>query len=608
MEIQGDPQMGPLEAAESAGQPTEAEDLLILEGSDQPDEETRTAPDHLLTVGQRLWLPIAVFTILLLAVVVRLAQWQLPLNRPGKPAVSVPTAVVEPARGHIVDRNGILLATDGFRQVVWARPSDIYSSTVAETVVVSLTKIFDQPLDSLAQKLPASQPLVSLSQDATNEQCDAVRAQIGGALEQPGLVWCDWVRERDYPQGGLGAHLLGFVNSRREGVYGVEASYDDWLRTDGNWPSNSLTGTAMPLPDAWKLYLPSAANHDLVLYLDAPLQYVVERILRQSLDDYQAESGTIIVMDPRTGGIYALAIYPAFDPNHYSDVEPKTWVNSAVSEVYEPGSVFKVVTMSAALDSGRITPETVFEDTGALTVNGQTIHNAENMTYGLVTATEALAHSINVVSAQMSLSMGPEVFYSYLRRFGFSKLTELDLRNESAGIVKERGQSDWSPYDEAANSFGQGISVTPIQMINAVAAIANGGVLLQPHVARAMVQDGVVYEVPPHIIGRPVRPDTAQKMKDMMVYDVTSSSYADFLPGYSVAGKTGTAEIPTPEGYVLSTSITSFIGFLPADNPQLVIMVKLDKPLKSRWAEQVAVPVFAQVANEAIRILGVGPY
>ena len=140
--------------------------------------------------------------------------------------------------------------------------------------------------------------------------------------------------------------------------------------------------------------------------------------------------------------------------------------------------------------------------------------------------------------------------------------------------LRSAAQSDWSPFDEATNSFGQGISVTPIQMINAVAAIANGGVLLQPHIVQAMVQDGAVHYVPTHIIGRPVRPDTARKMKDMMVYDVTSSSYADFLPGYKVAGKTGTAEIPTPQGYVLSTSITSFIGFLPADNPQLVIMVE----------------------------------
>lgn len=584
-----------------------AEDAPGMDDSGEQGEETRTAPDHLHTVGQRLWLPIAVFVILMLVVMFRLAQWQLPINRTTKLAAPVPTLAVEPARGHIVDRNGLLLATDDFRQVVWARPSDIYSSSVGQTVVVSLTKIFDQPLDTLAEKLPANQPLVALEHSATDAQCDAVRTQIGRKLKQPGLVWCDWVRERAYPQGSLGAHLLGFVNSGREGVYGVEASYDDWLRTDGNWPANSLSGTAMPLPDAWKLYLPSPANHDLVLYLDAPLQYVVERILRQSLDDYQAESGTIIVMDPRTGGIYALAIYPTFDPNQYSDVEPKTWVNSAVSEVYEPGSVFKVVTMSAALDSGRITPETVFEDTGALTVNGQTIHNAQNMKYGRVTATQALAHSINVVSARMSLDMGPEVFYSYLRRFGFSKLTELDLKNESAGIVKERGQSDWSPFDEATNSFGQGISVTPVQMINAVAAIANGGVLLQPHVVRAMVQDGLVYYVSPHIIGRPIKPDTAQKMKDMMVYDVSSSSYANFLPGYKVAGKTGTAEIPTPQGYVLSTSITSFIGFLPADNPQLVIMVKLDKPLKSRWAEQVAVPVFAKVASETVRILGISP-
>jgi cell division protein FtsI/penicillin-binding protein 2 len=345
-----------------------------------------------------------------------------------------------------------------------------------------------------------------------------------------------------------------------------------------------------------------------VLNLDVPLQYVVERRLQEAVVRYQAEAGTIIMMDPRTGAVLAMANYPTFDPGQFSAVSPSTWVNPAISEIYEPGSVFKLVTMSAGLDSGYINADSEFVDEGSLPIGGRVIKNAELRAYGNVTVREALAHSINVISAKVSLRMGAETFYKYVRQFGFGNITEVDLQSEVPGIVKQPGKgTDWSEYDLAANSFGQGISVTAFQMVNAVAAIANGGVLLQPQVAQAMVQNGAVYALQPRILTRPIKPETARAMTQMMVYTVEQSSTPDPIPGYRVAGKTGTAEVPTKEGYTSLQGIHSFIGFLPAANPQLIIMVKLVKPKTALWAEQTALPAFATVGQDAVRILEIKP-
>jgi len=341
--------------------------------------------------------------------------------------------------------------------------------------------------------------------------------------------------------------------------------------------------------------------------MNAALQHMTEKRLAEAVEYYGAESGTIIVMDPRTGGILALANVPSFDPNRYSQSPEELWGNPAVRDSYEPGSVFKLVTFAAALDSRKITPETVFRDSGSLTVTGRPIRNAEQRAYGDVTARQALAKSINVVAAQMCLDMGSEVFYRYIRQFGFGRLTEVDLNYEGEGIVKGPGNRHWSQYDQAANSFGQGISVTALQMLNAVAAIANGGSVMQPQAAQALVLNGQVYPIPPRVMRQAIRTETAQTMARMMVYSVENSSNPSSVPGFRVAGKTGTAEIPTEKGYTSQETITSFAAFLPAADPQIVVLVKLAKPKRSNWAERVVVPVFAQVAQDTIQILGIQP-
>jgi len=544
----------------------------------------------------RIWLIVAFFLIVILAIIVRMSYWVLA----GEPLpANAPPVTGERARGRIVDRNGLLLATDTFVWEAYARPQAIaQDARNGPGLPAKIADILGQPVGTIRAGLAVTYPITTLAKNLTPAQRQAI-----ADLRLPGLVWADSRRMRAYPQGQLAAHLIGFTNYAHEGMYGVEASYNGWLLGQRGLPEAQAARQPEPIPEEWRLYLPSPARHDLVLHMNAALQHRVEQRLAEAIKLYKAEAGTIIVMDPRNGGILALANAPAFDPNRYSEAHPGWWPNDAVSEPYEPGSVFKLITMAAALESGQATPDKMINDTGVLMVDGQPIRNAENKSYGMVSVQVALAKSINVVTARLCLDMGAETFYRYVRQFGFGSLTEVDLSLESTGFLKEPGNTFWSRFDLATNSFGQALMVTPLQMISAVAAIANGGTRYQPQVAAALVQDGRVYHLAPRVLGYPIKAETARTLTQMMVYNVDSSSYAGLVPGYKVAGKTGTAEISTARGYTTQDTITSFVGFLPAADPQLIILVKLDRPKTSRWAEQVVVPVFGKVAQDAVQVL-----
>ncbi|MEJ5199298.1 MAG: penicillin-binding protein 2, partial [Anaerolineae bacterium] len=551
-------------------------------GLEDEADAARLPNESLPTTGYpvslwRVWLVVAFFIMIILALIIRTAYWALA----GSPLPDDPPVQVQDVpRSRIVDRNGLLLATDAFAWEAYARPQEIAGDARRDQLIADVARILGQEADAIRASLAVTHSLITLARDLDEKQANELNA-----LKRTALIWADDRRVRAYPLGTLAAHLVGFTNYARQGLYGVEASYDGWLMGRADLPAEQIGRKPQSLPDEWRLYLPSPGRHDLVLHMDAALQHVVERHLAEAVAFHKAAGGTIIVMDPRNGGILALANYPTYDPNHYSAANAEWWANAAVSGRYEPGSVFKLVTMAAALDTGLVTPDQTFTDPGVLTVDGQPIRNAENKTYGRVTVQYALAKSINVVTARICLDMGADTFYRYVRQFGFGSLTEVDLNLEDAGFLKEPGNPYWSRFDQATNSFGQALLVTPLQMINAVATIANGGTRYQPQAVRALVQDGQVYELPPRILGYPIRPETAKALTRMMVYNVESASYRGFVPGYKVAGKTGTAEISTASGYTTQDTITSFAGFLPAADPQIVILVKLDRPKSSRWAE-----------------------
>lgn len=297
----------------------------------------------------------------LLFVVVVLAQLVLlkTTNSPSQPN-QVSAQVIDTSRGRIVDRDGALLAIDSFTWEIYLDPRRYNPQKFTPDMVALAAQELALEPDVIMKAIGRGGALSQVVKNATRQQCDA--AQNGKAV--PSWFWCDGKRKRSYPQGPLAAHVIGFADANQVGQAGVEAFYDGWLRSAGGWSTSQLSGPGMPIPHEWELYLPSVAGRDLVLNLSAPLQHMVEQHLASALSKYEAVSGSVLILDPRTGAVLALANWPAFDPNVYDKAQPSTWQNPAVSLLYEPGSVFKLITYGAALDLGSITPDQVFDDTG----------------------------------------------------------------------------------------------------------------------------------------------------------------------------------------------------------------------------------------------------
>ncbi len=431
-----------------------------------------------------------------------------------------------------------------------------------------------------------------------------VNGQAVKELKIPGIK-LDARPGRYYPEGPMAAAVLGFVNGEQCGFYGLEEQYDSRMR--------GINGTSRAGAPQVLFDLPFGQaprnGADLVLTIDRVVQRAAEKHLEQALKDYGAESGCIIVMDPRTGAILAMATLPGFDPNAYASAPSNAvFLNRAVSEQYEPGSVFKIVTMAAALEAGAVQPGDTYVDDGQVLVGGRTFRNWNGRAYGRMTMTEILAHSLNTGAIWVVQRLGEARFYEALRRFGFGQTTDVDLPAEIAGTVREPGMPDWWPADLAANSFGQGLAVTPLQMITAVSAVANDGVLLRPYVVDRIVQDGqVVWQAAPVPVRRVISEETATTLTQMLVDALPQETPLGVVPEYTAAGKTGTAEIFIDGKYDEQLVIASFAGYLPADDPRLAILVKLDRPKREAWGSRAAAPVWSSLASEICAYMGIPP-
>jgi cell division protein FtsI/penicillin-binding protein 2 len=504
-------------------------------------------------------------------------------------------------RGTIVDRRGHPLALETYAYQVTASPRDMLDR---EAAALRLAPLLGVDAGDLMQRFAAHADSAYLPLGFVGPAAgEAIRAM------RQYTITAEPLPRRYYPEGRLAAHVLGFVAADRRGYYGLEGYYDAFLRANTPHPAPpTLTAddlAAAGLPQT--VFLPSYVQQDLVLTLDRHVQYRVEKALRQAIATYQAESGTIIVLIPHGSAILAMASWPDFDPNRYTEISaPDAYVNQAISVIYEPGSVFKLITYAAALDKGVITPQSRFQDTRVFVYGEKEIHNWDRQGHGTVTAAYALAESLNVTTAKIAVALGRTEFYKAVQRFGFGQLTGVELANEVPGLVKYPGRSAWYPADLATNSFGQGISVTPLQMANAVATIASGGVLYRPHIVSALIQQNRVELIPPQPLNRVITAATARTLTEMMVQTVERTPDLP-IPGYAVAGKSGTAEIPLPNGYVDEYTITSFAGFFPADDPQFVILVKLDRPKTSKWATYTAAPLFRQIVLDLIELYAIPP-
>jgi cell division protein FtsI/penicillin-binding protein 2 len=564
----------------------------------------------------RIWLLAGFLFVLGFIVMIRLLDYQL-LNRE---TLLDPTRLqlTQSPRGTIVDRDGEIMAADRFYYQVVATANEIKTSESRQLVSEQLAATLGLPAIETFNILVenAQRPYAELAKqvelDAGRRLLDVIaQAEAGDATTPLQYISVRPVPRRFYPQGALGSHIIGFVQADHYGLYGLEEYYDTYLDADGVGLLEQGETTLASLPYRTRRFLPSVVGKDLVLTLDRSIQYIIEEELQEAIAKYRAQGGAMIVMEPKSGAILGMANWPTYNPNtrNSENVDFGRFLNPSVSALYEPGSVFKIVTMAAGLDTHTITPTTIYTDSGYIVVGQRTIYNSNRTAAGPVSVTEALARSLNVVTAQVAEQVGSKDFYRYVRRFGFGERTGVDLADEVAGLLKKPGDELWSQSDLGTNSFGQGLAVTPLQMINATAAIANGGMLTRPYVVQARIQGDMLLETRPTIIQRAISPQAAADLTEMMIATVDIGNKAARVNGYEIAGKSGTAQIPSPDGYLEDQTIVTFVGFAPARDPAFVLLVKLDRPdpAISQWAGYTAAPVFAQVSRRLFEHLNIAP-
>jgi cell division protein FtsI/penicillin-binding protein 2 len=351
------------------------------------------------------------------------------------------------------------------------------------------------------------------------------------------------------------------------------------------------------------------AGASLVLTIDREIQAMVEKKLDEAVKEHEAESATAIVMDPSNGEILAMATMPRINLNEYwktqSQFKDNTPYNRAISETYEPGSVYKVLTMAAAFDSGTVDEETKYYDSGRFEYGGSVILNWNRRGNGEQTMQGCMQKSLNVCLAWVATELGKEDFYNYMQAFGIGRLTNIDLGGEEIWPLSIPGDSDWYPIQLATNSFGQGVAVTPIQLATAISAVANDGKMMKPHVLKAIIQNGQQYTTTPQVLSVPIKPETARKMTQMLVKSLKNESSAALVEGINVAGKTGTAEIPVDGVYGTEETNASFVGWGPAENPQFLVYVWIERPKSSPWGSIVAAPLFRDIVQELVHYLNI---
>ena len=524
---------------------------------------------------------------------------------------------VYPARGEIYDRNGKLLAGNqsvyeiGLTLENVENPQSL-ASILATVLGLDSTDLLEKINNAseeqvylrIADYVPVSQAeeLMRIQLEIEEENN---KKTVMGQDSLAGLNFREHL-SRSYPEDTIASNIIGFVNQSGRGYFGVEEKYNDLLA--GNsvqvWvPADPNRVEEIP-------HVPDGTT--LILTLDRELQASTERILDQSLYNYGAVSGSIVVMDPQNGEILAMASTPRLNLSNYSQYDQLfdnvSEYNRAINMPYEPGSVFKILTMAAALDAGTITPQTTYTDEGSFTIGGAVIKNWDQQAWGFQDMTGCLQHSLNVCLSWIAVQMGTDSFYGYMSSFGIGHPTGIDLSGEAGGRLKIPGDADWYPVDLATNSFGQGVTVTPVQMMMAVSAVANEGMMVTPHLLYGMVRDGKQYEFPPQDAGNPISEESARTLSEMLANSLASESSQALVEQYRLAGKTGTAQIPTEYGWYASDQTNaSFIGWGPVDDPQFMIYVWLERPTESTWASDTAAPVFAEVAEESIRILDIPP-
>lgn len=545
-------------------------------------------------------LPFVIIFLIVLAgyLVINLANFQFfprsvrqEMERRGS-AITSSTRRIPAERGLIYDRDGEPLAFNALQYRVGVSPSLVDD---ALSLSRQLALILDIDEFEIHRRATSDNLWEFVAGPISADQGQAIAAldEISIDLEK--------IPKRFYPQGPLAGHVIGFVvDEELKGAMGVEGAYNDTLA--GRVLDLSVSNVPIDLPED----VPTdQRGQDILLTLDRDVQFWVESELERAVLESGAFRGSAIVMDPRNGDILAMANDPALDPNTFLEVEdPNLLLNPAINEDFEPGSIMQALTVAAGLETGAITPYWTYNDEGNLDVGGYKIWNRRFQTHGTIDVSQILVRSVNVGAATIALEMGMDNFYSMMRAFGLGQITGVDLFAEESGELRAPGDSNWSESYLGLNSYGQSMKTTPLQMITAFAAIANNGIMRQPRIVRQAITEEGLQDAQAITIRRVISEETASIVTDLLAQSVSAGAPAAQLPGYTIAGKAGTARIATALDYEVgrNSSIVTFIGFLPADDPQVVVMVKLDRP-DDYYGYEVAAPVFRRLADRLVILL-----
>ncbi|MBI2036273.1 penicillin-binding protein 2 [Candidatus Microgenomates bacterium] len=554
----------------------------------------------------RFSLLLGLFALVFLLILARLFYWQ--IIRGGELSVLAQKQYnflykAKAKRGNIYfgDKTPFVINQPGF--LVYANPSKIKDKITLARSLSSIVKQDEASISALLQNQLSWVAIAHKIDQETKEKISSLQIEGLGFEDEP---------LRFYPEASMAGHLSGFVgsdiNGDDRGYFGLEGYYDREIRGKENIIKSLIDALGRPILLGETQDKPLGSGRDLILNIDRTIQFMVENALSRGLEKYGAKGGVVIVMDPQTGAILAMASRPSYDQAAWQKFDEELYKNPAVAASYEPGSTFKVLVMASALNEGVVQADTVCDICdGPITIGGFTIRTWNSKYYKNTTMLEVIQHSDNTGMVFAGKKLGLEKLYSYLENFGIGRPTGIDLEDEeSPGL---RAKKDFGEIDLATASFGQGIAVTPIQMVRAVSVIANGGLLFEPQVVSLVIKEnGQEVKIAPKLERTVISQKAARVMTEMMVNAVDNGEAKFAKPrGYRIAGKTGTAQIPIAGHYDPNKTIASFVGFAPADQPKFVMLVKLDEPTSSPFGSETAAPLFFDIARSLFTYYNIPP-
>lgn len=509
---------------------------------------------------------------------------------------------VKAKRGAIYDAKGRPLAISVSTDSFYAIPAQVRKEGHVEEKAAQIAQVLGMDQAKVLELITRRQAFVWIQRHVPDEKAHALKTlNLGGikSVEEP---------ERFYPKDGLLSHVIGFCGIDNQGLNGIEVTYDQVLRGTPGTIMVEYDAKGQEIPDALQKYIAPQDGNSIVLSIDETIQYIVEREVAAIMQNNNPARAGAIVMEPSTGRILGMAAGPSYDPNKYAEYESSVWRNFLVSDVYEPGSTFKTITASGALDEGVVKPQDRFYDPGFIKVGKETLKCwRHGRPHGSQTFTQAVQNSCNPVFAQIALREGKEVFYRYLTGFGFGKKTGIELPGEALGILVNKDRC--KDIDLATMSIGQANAVTPIQLMTAFAAIANDGKLMKPQLVKEIrdKEGNLVKAVEPEVVRQVISKETSETFLEILETVVSQGTGKNaYIEGYRVGGKTGTAQKIIPGGgYSTSEYVASFLGVAPVNDPRVVCLVVVDSPKGSFYGGSVAAPAFKNIVRDTLRYMQV---